>query len=89
MNRTGSASRAAIALDSARLYEERAQVAAVLTGALRPPSLPAVDGVRLAARYRPAAEHLGIGGDFYDVIAALGDYPLARGIVEAPLSGDH
>ena len=23
------------------------------------------------------------------VIAALGDYPLARGIVEAPLSGDH
>lgn len=73
--------RAAIALDSARLYEERAQVAAVLTGALRPPSLPAVDGVRLAARYRPAAEHLGIGGDFYDVIGAGDDWLLTLGDV--------
>ena len=62
------ASRAAVALDSARLYEERARVASVLQRSLRPPALPEVGDLRLAARYRPSAEHLEIGGDFYDVL---------------------
>lgn len=75
------APRAAIALDSARLYEERAQIAAVLTSALRPPSLPDVENIRLAARYRPAAAHLDIGGDFYDVIGAGRDWLLTLGDV--------
>ena len=39
----------------------------MLQDSLRPPSLPDIDGAQLAARYRPAAEHLDIGGDFYDV----------------------
>lgn len=42
--------RAAVALDSARLDEERAHVADLLTRALR---LPEIEGVRIAARYRP------------------------------------
>ncbi|AFM18833.1 serine phosphatase RsbU, regulator of sigma subunit [Mycolicibacterium chubuense NBB4] len=73
--------RAAMALDSARLYEERTQIAAVLSGALRPPSLPEVENLRLAARYRPAAEHLDIGGDFYDIIGSGSDWLLALGDV--------
>jgi len=75
------AARAAVALDSARLYEERAQIATVLSGALRPPSLPDVDHVQLAARYRPAAEHIDIGGDFYDVLGSERDWLITLGDV--------
>ncbi|HTX96738.1 MAG TPA: hypothetical protein VME67_18900 [Mycobacterium sp.] len=65
--------RAALALDSARLYEERAWVAAVSRDSLRPSSLPQIAGARMTARYRPAAEQLDIGGDFYDVHGEDGD----------------
>ncbi|MDT5176910.1 MAG: hypothetical protein QOJ95_1108 [Mycobacterium sp.] len=75
------ASRAAMALDSARLYEERGRIASVLQSSLRPSALPEIDGVRLAARYRPAAEHLDIGGDFYDVHGSGDDWLLALGDV--------
>ncbi|MEV3905191.1 GAF domain-containing SpoIIE family protein phosphatase [Mycobacterium sp. NPDC050551] len=75
------ASRAAVALDSARLYEERARVATILQRSLRPPALPEAGDIRLAARYRPSAEHLEIGGDFYDVYGADGDWLLALGDV--------
>jgi serine phosphatase RsbU (regulator of sigma subunit) len=85
--------RAAVALDSARLYEERGLLASALQQALRPPALPDIDGVRLAARYRPAAEHLDIGGDFYDVhgsaddlLVALGDV-CGKGVEAAALTG--
>lgn len=72
---------AAFALDSARMYEEQGRVADVLKRSLRPPALPVIDGVRLAARYRPAAEHLDIGGDFYDVHGFADDWVLALGDV--------
>jgi phosphoserine phosphatase RsbU/P len=75
------AGRAAVALDSARLYQERAHVADVLTRGLRPPALPEIDGARIAARYRPAAEHLDIGGDFYDVLGSDRDWLLTLGDV--------
>lgn len=75
------ATRAAMALDSARLYEERGRIATVLQASLRPPTLPEIDGVQLAARYRPAAEHLDIGGDFYDVHGAGQDWLLSLGDV--------
>ena len=75
------ASRAAIALDSARLYEERSQIATVLSSALRPPSLPEVEHLHLAARYRPAAEHIDIGGDFYDVLGSDRDWLITLGDV--------
>ncbi|KUI26409.1 serine/threonine protein phosphatase [Mycobacterium sp. IS-1496] len=75
------ASRAAVALDSARLYEERGRIAAALQRGLRPPVLPEVEGMRVAARYRPTAEHLEIGGDFYDVHGAAGDWLFTLGDV--------
>lgn len=60
------ANRAGVALDNARLFQDRAAVANVLQRALLPPALPQVPGLELAARHQPAAEMV-IGGDFYDV----------------------
>jgi PAS domain S-box-containing protein len=62
--------RAALALDTARLFEERSRVARVLQASLLPPSLPHIDGARLAARYVAAEESTDVGGDFYDVFDA-------------------
>jgi len=75
------ADRCALALDNARLFEERCRIAATLARSLLPPRLPDLDGVELAARYRPGAAELEVGGDFYDVLetadgcfaAAIGD----------------
>ncbi|SER97583.1 PP2C family protein-serine/threonine phosphatase [Actinokineospora terrae] len=75
------AGRAAMALDSARLYEDRTRVASVLQAGLRPPTLPRAAGLRLAARFRAAAEHLDIGGDFYDVHGSGRDWVLVTGDV--------
>ena len=60
------ARRAALAMDNARLYEERAKVARTLQRSLLPPALPHVPGVQLAARYHAAGEGNEVGGDFYD-----------------------
>jgi phosphoserine phosphatase RsbU/P len=75
------ASRAAMALASARLYEERSLIASELQHRLRPIALPDIAGIRVAARYRPAAEHLDIGGDFYDVHGAGDDWLVSLGDV--------
>ncbi|MFG1934684.1 PP2C family protein-serine/threonine phosphatase [Mycobacterium sp. NPDC048908] len=87
------AARASTAVDSARMYEETARVASVLQRHLRPPALPEIAGLRLAARYRPAAEHLDVGGDFYDVtgqdddwLVALGDV-CGKGVEAAAVTG--
>jgi phosphoserine phosphatase RsbU/P len=77
----GIASRAAMALASARIYEERSLIASELQHRLRPRTLPHIDGVRLAARYRPAVEHLDIGGDFYDVFGSGNDWLVSLGDV--------
>jgi PAS domain S-box-containing protein len=61
------AGRAALALDNARLYGERDHIAQTLQQSLLPGGLPAIDGVRLAARYRAAGRGVEVGGDFYDV----------------------
>ncbi len=61
------ASRAALALDNARLFSERAHVAQALQASLLPPSLPELPGIRMAARYQPAGSGNEVGGDFYDV----------------------
>lgn len=75
------AARAAVALDSARIYEERTRIAAALQRGLRPPTLPEVEGLRVAARYRPAAEHIEVAGDFYDITGGPGDWLFALGDV--------
>ncbi|HTZ43364.1 MAG TPA: SpoIIE family protein phosphatase [Jatrophihabitans sp.] len=84
------ARRAALSLDSARLYRARVELTSALQAALRPPELPKAPGLRLAATYRAAAEHLDIGGDFYDAFGTESDLALVcgsvrgQGIVAAP-----
>jgi PAS domain S-box-containing protein len=59
--------RAAFAIDNARLYRERDEVARSLQERLLPKSLPSIPGLTAAARYIPAGELLQAGGDFYDL----------------------
>ncbi len=58
---------AATALDNARLYRERSEVARTLSRSLLPANLPEIPGVEVAARFRPAGEGNLVGGDFYDL----------------------
>jgi PAS domain-containing protein len=60
------------ALDRARLYDTKHELAHGLQQALLPRTLPEVAGLRVAARYLPATRGMDIGGDFYDLIR-LGD----------------
>ncbi|WP_327714707.1 SpoIIE family protein phosphatase [Streptomyces sp. NBC_00490] len=60
------------ALDRARLYDTKHELAHGLQQALLPRTLPQVNSLRVAARYLPATRGMDIGGDFYDLIR-LGD----------------
>jgi PAS domain S-box-containing protein len=82
------ARRAALAVDNARLYQERSHVARTLQRSLLPPRLPDIDGIEIAARYRPAARDHEVGGDFYDVFQdARGDWAIAVGDVQGKGAG--
>jgi GAF domain-containing protein/anti-sigma regulatory factor (Ser/Thr protein kinase) len=63
----GIAAQSAIAIENARLYDERTRTAQTLQRALLPPDLPDVPAIEVAARYRPAGRGTEVGGDFYDV----------------------
>ncbi|MEU2542837.1 SpoIIE family protein phosphatase [Streptomyces iakyrus] len=56
------------AMDRARLYDAKHDLAHGLQQALLPVTLPHVPHLAVAARYLPAAHGLDIGGDFYDLI---------------------
>lgn len=56
------------ALDRARLYDAKHDLAHDLQQALLPHTLPRFDGLDVAARYLPATHGMEIGGDFYDLI---------------------
>ena len=58
--------RCAVAVENARLYAERDRIARTLQQSLLPPDLPAIPGVTIEARFRPAGEGIEMGGDFYD-----------------------
>jgi serine phosphatase RsbU (regulator of sigma subunit) len=74
--------RAALALDSARLYAERDHIARTLQRSLLPRELPKIPGVELAARYVAAGDGNEVGGDFYDCFATgAGDWALVIGDV--------
>jgi PAS domain S-box-containing protein len=60
--------RAAMALDNARLYRERDQIAQNLQRGLRPPGPEAVPGLEISVVFEAAGEGIEIGGDFYDVL---------------------
>lgn len=59
------AARCALAVDNARLYRERGEIARTLQRGLLPPRLPEVPGLEVGLRYLPAGE-VDVGGDFYD-----------------------
>jgi PAS domain S-box-containing protein len=63
------ARRAALAVDNARLYRGRTQVARTLQEGLLPSRLPEVPGVEVGLRYVSAGE-VDVGGDFYDLFEA-------------------
>ncbi|MCX4741341.1 SpoIIE family protein phosphatase [Streptomyces antibioticus] len=73
---TSLAGLVAQAMDRARLYDAKHALAHTLQAALLPRTLPAVPGLRVAARYLPATRGMDIGGDFYDLIP-LGDGAVA------------
>ncbi|GAC1302953.1 MAG: hypothetical protein NVSMB21_01490 [Vulcanimicrobiaceae bacterium] len=63
--------RAGVALENARLYEREHRIAGALQAASLPQRLPAIDGLRLDACYRPSSAEATIGGDWFDAFELL------------------
>jgi PAS domain S-box-containing protein len=87
------ADRAAMALDNARLYEERDQIAQNLQRGLRPPEPPYVAGLDIAVVFDTFGDGIEIGGDVYDILPTedgcwimIGDVT-GKGSVAAGVSG--
>jgi serine phosphatase RsbU (regulator of sigma subunit) len=57
-----------VAGENARMYAEQRSIAQTLQHALLPDALPEVQGLRVSARYVPAASGVEVGGDWYDVL---------------------
>lgn len=78
---TEVARRAALAIENARIADERARVAEALQRELLPPTLPRMRGWELATMYEPAGEINEVGGDFYEVFAVPGGWAVVLGDV--------
>jgi PAS domain S-box-containing protein len=65
--------RCALAVDNARLYRDRSEIARTLQRSLLPPHLPEIPGVEVGAEYLPVGEANEVGGDFYDLIETVED----------------
>ncbi len=88
------ASRVALAIETARIAEERVRIADALQRELLPPSLPSMPGWEMATMYEPAGEINEVGGDFYEVFpveagwaVVLGDVS-GRGAAAAALTAE-
>ena len=88
----GVARRAAVAIENARLYTERARIAETLQESLLPERLPDLPGWELEASYAAGERGSDVGGDFYDVfevedgfMVVLGDVT-GRGVAAAALT---
>jgi PAS domain S-box-containing protein len=87
------ARRAGAAVENARLYTERSNIARTLQTSLLPRSLPHMPGWKAATLYRPAGDENWVGGDFYDAIAVAGGWlaivgdVVGRGAPAAALTG--
>ncbi len=75
------AERAALAVENARLYSERSEIARTLQNSLLPEALPEMPDWEIVALYRPAAQESEVGGDFYDFWEAEGDWMMMIGDV--------
>ncbi len=73
--------RAGIAVENARLHATRTHIATTLQRSLLPPTLPAVPGMAVAARFRAAGESSEVGGDFYDLFPIDGGWMVIMGDV--------
>lgn len=73
--------RAGIAVENARLYRERSEIAATLQRGLLPDALPHIPGLRLSSLYRPAGAENLVGGDFYDAFPTDAGWMLLVGDV--------
>ncbi|MFF5973993.1 SpoIIE family protein phosphatase [Streptomyces sp. NPDC012769] len=65
-------SRTAVCVDNARRYRRERTAALMLQRSLLPRSLPELSAVEAASRYLPADDHLGTGGDWFDIIPLSG-----------------
>jgi serine phosphatase RsbU (regulator of sigma subunit)/anti-sigma regulatory factor (Ser/Thr protein kinase) len=89
-----AADRAALAIDNARISEQRA-VTAIMQRSLLPDALPQIPGMRFSAKYLPAGSGVKIGGDWYDVFQlvngriafVIGDV-VGRGVLAASVMGE-
>ena len=87
------ARRAGTAVENARLYTERSNIARTLQTSLLPGRLPRMPGWAAATLYRPAGDENWVGGDFYDAIAVDGGWlaivgdVAGRGAPAAALTG--
>lgn len=73
---------ASMAIENARLHQERTRIAQTLQNSLLPSEIPQIPGLELAVRYRPAGEGNLVGGDFFDVFdAGGGSWAVALGDV--------
>lgn len=89
-----AADRAALAIDNARLSEQRS-VTAIMQRTLLPDALPQIPGMRFSAKYLPAGTGIKIGGDWYDVFQltngrlafVIGDV-VGRGVLAASVMAE-
>jgi serine phosphatase RsbU (regulator of sigma subunit) len=76
------AAQTAQALQRAQLQQDQIDASMRLQRSLLPQSIPAIDGMEVAAAYHPFGAGMEVGGDFYDVWAGDDDhYRLAIGDV--------
>ncbi|MCE3554765.1 SpoIIE family protein phosphatase [Pseudonocardia sp. RS11V-5] len=83
---TELAARASAAVEHGRRFQQTREVSLALQESMltEPPAMPEIGirGIEVAARYRPAAAELEVGGDWYDVFRLpFGDLALAVGDV--------
>jgi serine phosphatase RsbU (regulator of sigma subunit)/anti-sigma regulatory factor (Ser/Thr protein kinase) len=89
-----AADRAALAIDNARISEQRA-VTEIMQRILLPDALPQIPGMRFSAKYLPAGSGIKIGGDWYDVFQlssgriafVIGDV-VGRGVLAASVMAE-
>jgi serine phosphatase RsbU (regulator of sigma subunit) len=61
-----------VAAENRRMYTEQRSISQTLQHALLPERLPELSGLRVDARYVPAAAGVDVGGDWYDIVAMPG-----------------
>jgi serine phosphatase RsbU (regulator of sigma subunit)/anti-sigma regulatory factor (Ser/Thr protein kinase) len=89
-----AADRAAVAIDNARVSEQRA-VTEIVQRTMLPDALPELPGIRFSAKYLPAGSGIKIGGDWYDVFQlsngrlafVIGDV-VGRGVLAASVMAE-